>query len=112
MELGGTTTRGTDYDALDITGGLSADGTLEVLLVNSYTPQAGDSFDLLDFGSFNGDFSYDLPNLQQGLDWDTSAISSTGVLSVVAVPEPGTLTLLGIGAAALLMRRRRESKSV
>jgi T5SS/PEP-CTERM-associated repeat protein len=110
MELGGITTRGTDYDALDITGAMSAGGTLEVLLINSYTPQAGDNFDLLDFGSFSGDFAYDLPGISQyGLEWDTTTMSSDGILRVSAVPEPGTLTLLGIGAAALLMRRRRRA---
>jgi hypothetical protein len=38
-----------------------------------------------------------------------SFAESTGLLSVAAVPEPASLGLLGVGAAALLLRRRRHA---
>lgn len=41
-------------------------------------------------------------------DASSSLTTSDGTLAITAVPEPGTLTLLGLGAAALSARRRRQ----
>jgi hypothetical protein len=49
-----------------------------------YNPIAGDSFDLLDFGTLTGSFTVALPSLDSGLAWDVSAFDTSGVLSVVA----------------------------
>ena len=45
MELGGLL-RGTEYDALDITGTATLGGLLDVTLWNNFTPEAGAVFDL------------------------------------------------------------------
>lgn len=54
MEIDGTT-RGTQYDAIDVTGTATLGGTLN--LVFGYTPTVGDSYTLIDAAAINGDFS-------------------------------------------------------
>jgi hypothetical protein len=112
MELGGTI-RGTGYDALNIGGTFTADGTLTVSLINGYSPTTGTMFNLFSAGSYKGTFAtVTLPGLTPGLSWDSSALASAGNLSVTgsAVPEPGTYALLagGAGLAVALVRRRRK----
>jgi hypothetical protein len=52
--------------------------------IEGFTPAAGNSFDILDWGTLSGTFStINLPALS-GLAWNTSQLYSTGVLSVVA----------------------------
>jgi len=81
MELGGT--NAWLYDQFDLTGALTFGGTLTVSLLNGYTPQAGDRFDLFDFGSSGGAFSQiNLPGLASQLHWDTSLLYSSGVIFV------------------------------
>ena len=70
------------FDELWIDGELSAGGTLSVSLLDSFEPQASDAFDILDFSSAIGSFTLDLPALPQGLSWDSSALMTTGTLSV------------------------------
>jgi T5SS/PEP-CTERM-associated repeat protein len=83
MELAGATA-GTQYDQLHVTGPLSLAGVLEVMLVNGFVPSAGQSFDILDWGSLAGTFtSLALPPLA-GLAWNTDQLYSTGVIRVVA----------------------------
>ena len=83
------------------------DGTLEVDLINGFTPSIGDSFDILN-GTTTGTFgSFKLTPLPAGLNWDTSALYSQGVIMVA--PEPSSLALLGAGAIGLIgyaLRRR------
>jgi hypothetical protein len=87
MELGGTTP-GSGYDQIQASGTLALGGTLNVSLINSFVPQLGQSFDILDWttlgGSRSGTFSaLQLPALSSGpLGWDTSHLYSTGVLTV------------------------------
>jgi autotransporter-associated beta strand protein len=82
MELGGTG-RGSQYDAILASGNLSLDGTLAVSLINGFTPVAGNSFDLLDWGTRGGTFDLvQLPTLTSGLTWNTAQLYTTGVISV------------------------------
>lgn len=104
MELGGTTP-GTQYDQLHVTGTLTLNGTLDVRLVNLgagvFSPQAGNSFDLLDWGTISGTFSaIQLPTLTGALAWNTSQLYLTGVLSVVAPGVAGDYNNNGIVDAA------------
>ena len=53
MEIGGITP-GTQFDQIHVTGQLELDGTLQVSLINGFTPSAGQSFDLFDWGTLSG----------------------------------------------------------
>jgi hypothetical protein len=87
VELAGTAP-GSQYDQLHVTGQLSLGGTLQVLLTNDFAPAAGNSFDILDWGSVHLSFdSLVLPALA-GLSWDTSRLYLDGVISVTS---PGFL---------------------
>lgn len=114
MELGGTT-RGSGYDALNIANAFTADGTLSVSFINSFSPITAATFNLFDFVSLTGTFdTVNLPTLTAGLSWDTSALYTTGELSITgtAVPEPSTYALFA-GMAAFVgvvwCRRRAHS---
>jgi hypothetical protein len=62
---------------------LTLDGTLAVLLINGFSPTAGNSFDILDWGSLSGTFAtLQLPALGADLMWNASQLYTAGVLSV------------------------------
>ena len=106
MELGGTSA-GSQYDQIVSSGTISLDGILEVDLINGFTPVDGDTFQLFDYGSVPTGFfnSFVLPDLAGNMTWDTSALYTTGNLTVV--PEPSALALMAGGFLLLLRRRSR-----
>lgn len=111
LELGGVT-RGSEYDAVNVTGMLNLDGTLQVSFYNDFVAEAGQSFDLLNWGSVAGTFdAVSLPVLDSSLSWNTSELYNTGVVSVAAVPEPSSVLLIAAGAGMALRRRRKYSSS-
>lgn len=86
IEIGGTA-RGTQYDALLASGQASLGGTLQVSLINSFSPALNDSFDILDASSISGPFTtLFLPSLGASFTWNTSQLYTAGVLRVVASP--------------------------
>jgi hypothetical protein len=103
--LGGTTP-GQDYEQLQVRDGLDLNGTLVVQLASSggqlFSPHAGDSFDLLDWGRLTGEFSaIQLPALGSGLAWNTSQLYTSGVLSVFSAASlPGDYNHNGVVDAA------------
>jgi autotransporter-associated beta strand protein len=106
VEIGGATI-GTQYDHVNVTGDLSLGGTLNVSLINSFTPAVGQTFDLLDWGTLVGSFSaVQLPALPSGLWWNTSQLYTTGTLSVAAA-SPADFNHNGIvdGADYLMWRK-------
>lgn len=116
LEIAGRT-RGSGYDALDISGSASLAGTLAVSFIDGFSASslsAGTSFDLFDWGNVTGTFdSLLLPDLAgSGFVWNTSALYSSGILSVSAsaIPEPSTYAALaGLAALALALWRRRRT---
>jgi T5SS/PEP-CTERM-associated repeat protein len=73
------------YDQLLVSGAVTLGGTLDVSLVNSFSPQSGNTFNILHWATRSGMFStVNLPALAGSLQWDTSQLYTTGVLSVVA----------------------------
>ncbi len=110
MEISATGVRGLNYDAVNVGGSLSIDptATLSIVLIDGYTPVWGDSFDLFDYGSggVSGEFLVDT-SLPGGLNWDTSNLYTTGVITVVPEPATAALALLGIGLIAWRIRARR-----
>lgn len=102
IELAGTEP-GTEYDQLHVTGQLSLGGKLAVSLINNFTPVAGQSFDILDWGTLTGTFgSLVLPALNTELSWNTSQLYTTGVLSVQSAGLPGDYNRNSIVDAATI----------
>lgn len=109
LEIGGTE-RGAEYDALVIEGVFILGGGFELQLIDGFTPTLGNRFDLFDASAINGDFEsfhFTLAPLEAGLAWDVTEVSRTGVVSVVAVPEPAVPALLGFATLTFLLRRHR-----
>ncbi len=109
LDIGiGGTTLGTQYDQLDIVGSATLAGSLDLTLLNSFTPAIGNHFDIMSFASETGSFSdISLPVLPAGRFWDTSQLYSSGIISVV-VPEPASSAIFILVGAGLASRRRRK----
>jgi T5SS/PEP-CTERM-associated repeat protein len=107
IELGGMLI-GDEHDCLNVAGVLTLSGTLDVALIGDFTPAGGDTFDILNWGALAG-ATFDevnLPELSDGLDWDTSELYTIGELSVT--PEPATAAALLLGLGAVIRRRRKR----
>jgi fibronectin-binding autotransporter adhesin len=88
-------------------GTLTYGGTLQAVNVEAELLEAGDVFQLFSATVFNGSFAdYDLPALEDGLDWETSQLAVDGSLWVVSTNPPvinalskvgGQLIVTGIG---------------
>ena len=105
MELSGV--GAAQLDKVLISGTAMLGGTLIVTKINGFEPHLGDSFDLIDAGTFVGSVAnVQLPTLIDPADrWDISRLNTDGIITVVLAPEPSMmLMVLPIG---LLWRRRR-----
>jgi len=81
IEIGGTP--GTQFDQVHVTGQLTLAGSLNVSLINGFSPQGGNKFDILDWGSLSGTFAtVQLPSLPAPLAWNTSQLYKAGFLAV------------------------------
>lgn len=110
FELAGMT-RGTEFDALDLAGMAMLDGTMDINLLGGFMPTLGDSFWLINAGSYSGTPLFDFSDamLTSGLEWDTSMFMTNGSLLVVsAVPEPGSVGLLCLACCGFGFRRKRR----
>jgi hypothetical protein len=108
LDIGiGGTTLGTQYDQLNIVGSATLAGSLDLTLLNNFTPAIGNHFSVISFASETGSFSnIGLPALPAGRYWDTSQLYSSGIISVV-VPEPVSIAIFLLAGADLACRRRR-----
>jgi hypothetical protein len=90
ITLGGTMA-GTDYGQLIITGLATLDGTLNITLANGFMPNAGDSFQVLLFGSRSGDFAVENGlSLGGGLQLDPAYdAASLRLVTTAGTPPPG-----------------------
>lgn len=101
------------YDQVQVTSGALGMSTTTALQISlHYTPQAGDSFDLLDWVSLSGDSvltdNLSVPDLSgMGLQWNFSQFDSLGILTIQNVPEPSRALLMMLGLVGGLLRRRR-----
>jgi hypothetical protein len=90
---------------IELAGTLTAGGSLTVDAEGMQFEQ-NDVLELFNAASFAGQFdAITLPALAEGLEWSTESLYADGTVSVV--PEPATLSLLGIGALGLVRRKTK-----
>lgn len=83
IELGGTTPN-TQHDQLVVTGEAALDGTLDVSLIDEFSPSLGESFSILTYTSHTGSFdTLNLPTLGLGFAWKVAYESTAVTLTVV-----------------------------
>ncbi len=99
MEIDGTSPGG-GYDQIISSGELDLGGTLQLALINGFTPSAGQAFNLFDWGAVSGTFNnLSLPTVA-GLSWNTSQLYTTGVVSLVSAGLAGDYNADGVVNAA------------
>lgn len=106
FELFSNTSRGTTFDAVNVTGSLAYGGTL-VISLDTATAVIGD-YDLFNFASQAGTFSA-INFLTPGSAGTFN--HSTGVLTVSAIPEPSAVAFLTLTLTAAVCFRRFRRKS-
>jgi hypothetical protein len=108
------TLKNSAFDTYSVNGHLSFGGTLTLASWNGFEVQAGQSFDLFDWGSASGHFdAIDSSGLllAGGTTLDSSRLYIDGTISVRAVPEPATWIAMLIGLGILLPVARRPAWS-
>jgi len=109
FEINGLT-RGTQFDAINVTGALAYGGTLRIDF--GFTPLLANTFNLFDFTSQSGTFSaIQFLNPGYGGTFD----HSTGVLLVTSIPEPSSVWLVlaaVVGGVAFRRFRMRSAAAV
>ncbi|HZJ17008.1 MAG TPA: autotransporter-associated beta strand repeat-containing protein, partial [Chthoniobacteraceae bacterium] len=122
IELGGTGA-GSQYDRVQVTGGLTLAGDLQGSLINGYLPVAGDLFFIIIndgsdavTGTFNGlaqggmlDFGGRTFQVSYAGDVATQSFTGGNDVALIVVPEPSAWTMLFGGFGLLLTLQRRKS---
>jgi hypothetical protein len=86
IDLGGVAP-GKQYDQLVVTGVAALDGTINVSLLNGYTPAAGTIFQFLSFGSHTGTFANVVDtNIHDTVGFDVSYAGTSATLTSKTVP--------------------------
>ena len=113
MEIGGLVPV-VDFDRLWIFGNGMFDGTLNLIFIDGFAPQAGQTFELIHVGGslLEGDFTtINVVNLMTGFEF-TAGFDEDSIFRLRArndgifVPEPPTLLLAAIGLLTLGFYRR------
>ena len=93
-----------------------------VTMSSQTTAWLGDDMDNLNLGDFAFDFTVGARNLRGALDrrldgvidefaiYDTTFTAADAAAHFAAIPEPGTLAMMGLMGATLLIRRRLQKK--
>jgi hypothetical protein len=109
-DLGGSAP-GSGYSVLTTSGAVTLGGTLDVQLVNGFTPTNGETFDIIDYGSRTGTFA--TVTFPTNGSWAISYLDSSDVVrltvdGLTTTPGPDSLAVLAVGMAGLgtLIRRR------
>ena len=105
------------HDYINVVGALTLNNKGKITVTNfgSFSPAAGDVYNLFDWSSLvNNGFNsavtggdINLPTLTGSLAWDTSQFLTHGL--VIVTPEPSRVLLLMLGLLGFGLRRRRRS---
>jgi len=105
---------GIGYDYVEVLGDATLDGIVQAVLTDGFTPGANHTFDVLTATTIalGDNFAVDLgraglPGPNEFL-WRVIDGPDVDTLQLYTVPEPTTITLLALGAASLVVRRRRR----
>ena len=86
-------------DLVSLSGALNLGGTLVVTNIGPDALAGGDSFKLFSAGSWTGNFAnLTLPQLTNGLNWNTNTLATNGTLTVVADLVPPVI-VPGLGVS-------------
>jgi hypothetical protein len=99
------------FDVITATGDVTLGGTLVVKLLDGFVPNASDSFVMVTGGTLSGEFANAPGRVATDggmfdVVYGANSLTLTG-FTATAVPEPGAIAVLGLGAVGLLRRRRR-----
>ncbi len=87
IEIGGADA-GTGYDQLQVSGAASIAGTLQVRLVNGFTPTVGQTYRIVNAGSVSGGFSSIVQPSQAGISVANDATGITVTITSVVSGAP------------------------
>ena len=111
FEIGGLL-RESQFDAIDVGGIATLNGTIDVNLIDGFSGSRGNSFllfDATDGISGTPTFDFSDASLSGPLFWDTSQFLSTGTIVIQSsVPEPNSLVGFVLAGSGLLFQRRRR----
>ena len=110
---------GVSYDVLRVLGDLDlADGFLELVFLDGFTPVIGESFELFDVaGAFQGTKNLLIRGLPGNWQFNSSfdpnsgkfTLTSTGSTTDVPASNPWSLLIVGVAAVGMLRRRQRRA---
>ncbi|RJP36439.1 MAG: hypothetical protein C4547_07410 [Phycisphaerales bacterium] len=88
IDIGGLTPE-SEHDVMDVAGDAALDGSLELLLIDEFEPQVGDTFAVLTFGARSGEF--ERVSMPCGYEFAVHYNANDVTLEVtgVGVPYPG-----------------------
>ena len=104
IAIGGVNS-GSQYSELSVSGSALLSGTLDLSLLNGFSPAVGESFMILNSGGLSGMFAdntIQVGNVTFDVEYSPAGHKNDVVLLVAqvsAVPEPTSLAMLAVGMA-------------